>query len=176
MVLENGRLRRRAQGSDRRTVRIASGAPLPAVLFTSGEVVTVPRHLQVESVRGWAVVGSTRARLLPLVAGLAPFVITLLRPLIEAFAVRKSDPDPEDREKSEFSIRVELHDRTGIRRAIELRGRDPYAVTAATIVAGARRALEAGAPRGVLTPAQLVAPRPFLTALATRGLRLVENA
>jgi short subunit dehydrogenase-like uncharacterized protein len=176
VVLEGGRLRSSAQGARRRSVLLSAGRPRQAVLFTSGEVITVPRHLETEAVRGWAVVGGRKARLVPLLSPFLPVIVPLLRPLIEAVATRDPDPDETVRAASEFTIRVELHDRTGIRRAIELRGRDPYAITAAAAVAGARRALTAGAPRGVLAPAQLVEPRPFLAALARLGLRVVENA
>jgi short subunit dehydrogenase-like uncharacterized protein len=176
VVLEHEQTRRRAQGARRRTVRISSGGPLQAVLFTSGEVITVPRHVESETVRGWAVVGSGMARIAPLIAPVLPIAVTILRPLIEVIAARRPDPEPADREASRFTIRAEVHDRTGLRRAVELRGRDPYTVTAAVAVAGARRVLEQGVPRGVLSPAQLMDPRSFLTSLSRRGVRLVENA
>jgi short subunit dehydrogenase-like uncharacterized protein len=176
VVLHHGRPRRRAQGAERRTVRISSGGPHHAALFTSGEVLTVPRHVDVESIRGWAVLSAGKARLAPWVAPALPVLVTLLRPLIEVLATRRPDPEPDDREASRFTIRVELHDRTGVRRAVELRGRDPYTLTAAAVVAGARRLIESDPPRGVLAPAQLVEPRRFLHAMSGRGLRLVENA
>jgi short subunit dehydrogenase-like uncharacterized protein len=176
VVLEHEHLRRRPQGARRRDVRISSGGTLKAVLFASGEVLTVPRHLQSETVQGWVVLGSATARVVPLLAPVVPLVVTLLRPLIEAMATRRPDPEPAERETSRFTIRVELHDRNGLRRAVELRGRDPYAVTAAAAGAGARRALEPDAPRGTQSPAQFMRPRPFLTSLARKGVRLVENA
>jgi short subunit dehydrogenase-like uncharacterized protein len=176
VILEHEELRRRPQGARRRTVRISSGGDLQAVLFTAGEVLTVPRHVPSETVRGWAVLGSTTARMVPFFAPALPLVVTLFRPLIEAMATRQPDPEPAEREASRFTVRAELHDRNGLRRAIELRGRDAYALTAAIAVAGARRVLEPDAPRGALSPAQLVRPRAFIAALARRGLRLVENA
>ncbi len=174
-ILDQGELRLRAQGAARRTVRISSGEPFQAVLFTSGEVLTLPRHLSVDSVHGWAVVGRAIATLAPLIAPILPFTATLLRPVLRAIATRRPDPEPAQREASRFTIRVEAQDQTGIRRAVELRGRDPYALTAAVAVMGARRTLEPGVPRGAIAPAQLVEPRSFLTALAPMGLRLVEN-
>jgi short subunit dehydrogenase-like uncharacterized protein len=175
VILEDDELRRRPQGSRHRTVRISSGGTLHAVLFTSGEVLTVPRHVEAETVRAWAVLGSRTARILPFLAPALPVAATALRPIIERLATRRPDPEPAQREASRFTIRAEIHDRNGLRRAIELRGRDPYALTAAIAVAGARRVLEADAPRGVLAPAELMPARPFLLALARRGLRLVEN-
>jgi short subunit dehydrogenase-like uncharacterized protein len=173
---EQGQLRVRPHGAHRRAVTLSSGAPVEAVSFNSGEVVTVPCHLHVETVRGWAVIGSGAARLAPVIAPLLPLAITLLRPLVEAMAARRPDPTPDERHNSLFTIRVELHDRIGLRRAVELRGRDPYGLTAAILVHGARAAADAETPRGVLAPAQLVEPRRLLTDLAPLGLRLVENA
>jgi short subunit dehydrogenase-like uncharacterized protein len=176
VTLEDGRLHARPQGARRRSVTMASGTPLDAVSFGSGEVVTVPRHLSVQTVRGWAVVGSGAARIAPVVAPLLPLGITLLRPVIEMVATRRPDPTLDERQASLFTIRVELHDRIGLRRAVELRGRDPYGLTAEILIAGARRAMAADAPRGVLAPAQLVEPRGLLAGLARFGLHLVENA
>jgi short subunit dehydrogenase-like uncharacterized protein len=175
LVLEHQQLRRRPQGGGRRSVRISSGGERQAFMFSAGEVLTVPRHVDVETVRGWAVLDSGAARFIPFVAPVVPLVVTVFRPLIEAMATRRPDPEPEEREQSRFTVRAELHDRNGLRRAVELRGRDPYALTAAIAVAGARRALEPGAPTGVLSPAQFVRPRPFLAGLARKALRLVEN-
>jgi short subunit dehydrogenase-like uncharacterized protein len=174
--LEQGQLRVRPHGARRRGVTMASGAPLEAVSFHSGEVITVPRHQQADTVRGWAVMGRGTARIAPFLAPLLPVVITVLRPLVEAVATRRPDPTPDERLTSLFTIRVELHDRIGLRRAVELRGHDPYGLTAAILVLGAQRVMAADAPRGVLAPAQLVEPRRLLTGLAPLGLRLVENA
>jgi short subunit dehydrogenase-like uncharacterized protein len=175
-IVERGRRRRFAQGARWREVVLSAGEPARAVLFTSGEVITVPRHVQASSVRGWAVVGSGSARLIPVLSPLLPVIVTVLRPLIEFFATRRPDPDTAARLGSRFTIRVELRDRTGLRRAIELRGRDPYGLTAAIAVAGARAARVDGAPRGVVSPTQLVSPRPFLAGLGRLGLRVIENA
>jgi short subunit dehydrogenase-like uncharacterized protein len=176
ITLDHGRILVRAHGRRRRGVSLASGAPMEAVSFNSGEVVTVPRHMDAETVRGWAVIGARTARIAPVLAPALPLAVTLFRPLIEAIATRRPDPTSDERQVSLFTIRIEVHDRIGLRRAVELRGRDPYGITAAAIVAGARRAMESDAPRGVLAPAQLVNPRRFLAGLAHHGLRLVENA
>ncbi len=176
VILDRGRLTRRPQGAERRLVTISSGRPLNAVSFNSGEVVTVPRHVEVETVRGWMVTGAGVARLAPFVAPALPFLATVSRPLLNVWVGRRPDPDPVEREASRFTIRSELHDRTGIRRAFEIRGRDPYGITAEVAVAAARRILGADAPRGVVAPAQLMAPRALLASLSRRWLTLVENA
>lgn len=175
-ILERGTFQRRPQGAKRREALVSSGGPHQALLFTSGEVVTVPRHVDVQSLHGWVVVDRRAARLAPLLSPLLPATVRLLRPLLAAIVTRRPDPDPDQRAASRFTIRVELHDRTGIRRAVELRGTDPYAITAAAVVAAARAAAAPEAPRGVLAPAQLVEPRSFLASLGPLGLRIVENA
>lgn len=175
VILERGELSRRPHGAERRLVSI-SGGPRRAVLFTSGEVVTIPRHLDVETVRGWMVTGATTARLAPLISPMLPFLVSVSRPLLAVLVRRRPDPDPARREANRFTIRVELHGRTGVRSAVEIRGRDPYGITAEVVTAAARRILEPDAPRGVLAPAQLMTPRPFLAALSRRWLTLVENA
>lgn len=167
-------LERRPQGSRRRSVRLASGHRLSAVWFGSGEVVTAPRHLEVETARGWIVVGSAASRVVPLIAPLLPLAVPLLRPLLERIVARAPDPTPAERSASTFTIRVEATPLNGAPRALEVHGRDPYGVTAAIAVRGAQRAMD-GAPAGVLPPAGLVEPRPFLESLADRHLRLVPE-
>ena len=173
--LEDGHWRRGPLGARRRAVTLASGRALHAITFGTGEVVTVPRHLEVETVRGWLVVGRVAARLAPFLAPALPVAVPLLRPVIEGLAARADDPTADDRAASRFTIRVELEGADGATRAAEVRGRDPYGITAAIAIAGARRARTPGAPRGVLAPAQLVEPGPFLDALASRGVALVPD-
>ncbi|MFO7894372.1 MAG: saccharopine dehydrogenase NADP-binding domain-containing protein [Longimicrobiales bacterium] len=172
-VRRDGRFRLRPPGFRHRTVRLASGRTLHAVAFGAGEVVTVPRYLETTEARGWMVMRSTTARLVPVVAPILPLVIPILRPLLEPLVARKPDPTPAERENSAFTIRVELEGPDGTRRAAEVQGTDPYGLTAAATVRGARRAMAPDAPAGVLAPAQLLRPRTFLDSLAPRGVRLV---
>ncbi|MEJ2501896.1 MAG: saccharopine dehydrogenase NADP-binding domain-containing protein [Gemmatimonadota bacterium] len=169
---QDGRSVLRPQGHARRTARLANGREVTCVAFGSGEVVTVPRRLEVADVRGWLVLGRRAARLVPLVSPALPVVVPLLRPLLEPLVTRAGDPSDRARELSRFTIRVEAERKDGVRRVVELRGTDPYGITAAIAVAGAERALGGDAPAGVLGPARLVAPGPFLDSLAERGLRI----
>lgn len=162
-------------GAGRRTVRLASGRELHAVAFGSGEVVTVPRRMPVENLRGWMVMGRTAAKVVPLVSPALPLLVPLLRPLLEPLATRAEDPTPRQREASVFTIRIEAEAADGVRRAVEVQGSDPYGLTAIAAVAGARAAQEPGAPTGVLGPAELVDPGPFLASLSDRGLRVVVD-
>jgi short subunit dehydrogenase-like uncharacterized protein len=170
-----GSLVRRSQGRGHRTVRLAGGRTLHAVGFASGEILTVPRRLEVRDLRGWLVMGRTAARIAPWLSPALPVLIPLLRPLIEPLVTRSPDPTPQERAESTFTIRVEAVGADGEARAVEVRGADAYGVTAATAVAGAGRALEPDAPSGVLGPAELVAPGPFLASLADRGVRVAVD-
>jgi short subunit dehydrogenase-like uncharacterized protein len=174
-MLDRGRSVRSAQGARQRDVVLASGDPLRAVTFTSGEMLTVPEHVEVETLRGWAVVGAGTAALAPLVSPFLPLLLPIFRPFIEPFVTRRPDPDEAERASSRFTIRAELHDRTGVRRPVEVRGRDPYAVSAVVAVSGIRRALEPDAPRGVLAPSRLVDPHALFHALEPRGVRFIHN-
>ncbi len=171
----DGEFGRTALGAGRRTVQLASGKRLSAVGFPSGEVVTAPRYLEVEDVRGWLVMGAATARVIPLLAPALPFVVPVLRPILERLATRAADPTPEERHASRFTIRVELVGADGGERAVEVRGRDPYGITAIAAVAGARRAMQPDAPAGVLAPAQLVDPGPFLASLGDHGVHLIDD-
>lgn len=173
-VREGGTLERQPPGARRRTVTLASGRTLHAVSFGSGEVVTVPRHVEVDTVRGWAVMNATRARLATILAPALPIVMPLLRPFVEALVTRKPDPTTQELENAAFTIRVEVQTETGTH-AIEVHGANPYGLTAAAVVYAARRLREPGTPAGVLAPAQLVDPRAFLEALAPRGVHLVRD-
>lgn len=167
-VRRRGELRKLPPGAHHRTVVLASGRTLHAVTFGAGEVLTAPRHVEVEDVRGWAVIGSTAARLAPLAAPALPIVMPLIRPLLEPLVTRKPDPTPAQRAADAFTIRVEMEPRDGPSVAIEVQGADAYGITATAAVLGARRTMEPDAPRGVLAPAQFMDPRSFLGALAPR--------
>lgn len=172
---DDGAFHTRPQGARRRTVRLTSGRVLHAVAFGSGEIVTVPRRVAVDSLRGWMVMGRTAARVVPLVSPALPLLVPLLRPLLEPLATRAEDPTPEQREASVFTIRIEAEAADGVRRAVEIHGADPYGLTAVVAVAGARAAQEPDAPAGVLGPAELVDPGPFLASLSDRELRVVVD-
>lgn len=171
----DGAFHRQLLGRGHRRVRLASGARLHAVAFPSGEILTAPRYLTLDDARGWLVLGRRLARVFPFLAPLLPILVRALRPVIEFVVTRPPDPSEQERQASAFTIRVELVDASGRERALEVQGRDPYGLTAAIAVHGARRALAGDAPAGVLAPAQLLEPGPFLASLRDRGVALVED-
>lgn len=168
-----GELRPVVPGARHRRVTFASGRTLHTVAFGAGELLTTPRHLDVENARGWLVLDSPAAPLVPLVSPALPWVVPLLRPVLEPLVARAPEPTAAQRAASRFTVRLELEAMDGTRRHVEVQGADPYGVTAVAVVYGARRAMEGNAPGGVLAPAQLVDPRAFLERLGERDLRLV---
>ena len=174
LVRRAGRFHKQRPASHHRTVTLASGRTLHAVAFGAGEVVTAPRHVDVPDVRGWLVLGRRTARVAPLLAPALPVVMPLLRPVIEPLVTRKPDPTAAERAASAFTIRVEAQPEAGPPLALELQGTDPYGLTATAAIAGAHRAMQPDAPRGVLAPSQLVDARAFLDSLEPR-VRLVRD-
>ena len=174
--LLEGRWRRRPAAASRRTVDLAGRSARTAVTFGAGEIVTVPRWAEgVETVRGWLVMSRRTAALARVASRALPLLVPLLRPLLEPLALRADDPTDAERADSRFTIRLEASGTDGRRDVVEVRGTDPYGLTAAIAVAGAKRALETGRPAGVLAPSQLADPAALFDALAPRGVELVGD-
>lgn len=170
-----GAWRREPVAAARRSVQLPDGRTAHAVSFPAGEALTVPRHVRVQNVRGWIVIGHGQALVLPLVAPALPFLTRVVAPLVELL-LRRAPEGPADatRRASQFLILVQAGRPNAQPRRVVIRGRDPYTLTAAIVVNGAVRLLApppAKAPRpGVLAPAELVEPRGFLNDLQRRGL------
>lgn len=174
--LVRGEWRRRPAASSRRTVAMGGRTARTAVSFAAGEVVTVPRWAaEVETVRGWLVMGGRTGAVARLVSPALPALLPLLRPLLEPLVLRADDPGEAERAASGFTIRLEATGHGGREEAVEVRGIDPYGLTAAIAVAGAERALVSGRAAGVLAPSQLVDPAALLEGLRPHGLELVSD-
>lgn len=169
---EDGAWRRQPTGAVRRTVRLPDGRERAAVWFPAGEILTVPRHVEVRWVRGWAVVGRRLAALVPRVAGLLPPLVRLAAPAAEWLLAAAPEGPPEaERRASRFLIQVDAVGADGRGRRVAVEGADAYGLTAAIAVHGAHTLRGAGAARaGVLAPAQVVEPRAFLEMLAGQGV------
>jgi short subunit dehydrogenase-like uncharacterized protein len=160
-------------GGRRRDVDFGPFGHRMARWFPAGEVVTVPRHVEVGTVDTYLAFGGAwsiyerAASLFALAAGAAaPMLDALLAPLVDPTHV----PDAEARARTRFA--VVAHARHGLERSqVTLVGTDVYATTA-RIVADAAVALAGrdGGPSGVLTPAQAFAAAPALHALADAGV------
>jgi len=176
-IRRDGALSREPTGARRREVRLSDGRTRQAVSFPAGEVLHVPRHVDVRDVTGWIVVGGRLGRLLPPLAPTLPALVRIARPLLE-WRLRQADdgPDREQGRRSSFTITVDAVDGDGSRRSVVVEGRDPYGVTATILVAGAQEALGGAAPAGYLAPSQLVAPRRLLNALQQHGVEHLSRA
>jgi short subunit dehydrogenase-like uncharacterized protein len=146
--------------------------------YMSGEQITVPRHVDVRTLR---TVIDLRA-LLPLPApaeGLSAGLLnaggrameTRLRGALGKLVNRLPEgPEEDDRRAVRFTIVCEARAGTTTRRGV-VRGSDVYGITAVMLAHGAiRMAAEDYAPRGALAPAQAFEPRAFLEALEPFGL------
>lgn len=171
-----GRWVGRLPGGEVRAGRLGE-RPYRAISFPSAEVVTVPAHIEVQDVQAWLAVAPRWARL---VAALMPVIDVLLRtPLgtLTALSFRYLAPPPPAALAGPARFAVQVEARRGAReRNWTARGRDPYGLTGDIAAYVAGRLLSADfAGRGVLAPAQALAPEAFLEWLAGRGVALTAD-
>jgi short subunit dehydrogenase-like uncharacterized protein len=160
----HGELRRTRIGALRRRVTTPFGA-LQCLSIPGGEAITVPRHLDVQTVRTFA--GALDVSTSPLLIRALTAVARVepLRKLLETAFVR-SGPKPNAVEHARFACIVNACAVDGRTRTVELHARNPYEFTARCLAEIAVRMASAPAPRGALAPAQLlVDARAFLDAV-----------
>jgi short subunit dehydrogenase-like uncharacterized protein len=166
----DGRWSPERTGARRRTVELA-GSRRTAVWFPAGEILSVPRHVQVRAVDGWMVTDTLTANLVPWVADALPTVVRLADPLARWLMQRGPEgPTPEQRHASSFRIRAEATGSDGRAASMTVSGTDPYGLTALVAVHGANQVLERdGELSGVLAPAQVLHAARFRTMLEKWG-------
>lgn len=145
-------------GATTRRVRFPSGERT-VVEWSGPEPLTVPRHVEVPSVRSYV-----RA---PRAAAVAGRFSDRLASVVRLSAkVGRAGPPPEKRRKTTFSVVAEARGPKGARRATIL-GRDVYG-TAAQLLARAAHGLARGdvLSVGALAPAEAFEPRGFLGRIA----------
>ncbi|MBT8492987.1 MAG: hypothetical protein KJO07_08005, partial [Deltaproteobacteria bacterium] len=145
-----------------------------ALSFPSGEVITVPRHIDAARVQTFISVteDSALARIFNQGASLvSPLLGALISSPLGALAKAKlaehsHDPSDAERERSLFAI-VARAERSFERRQVGVSGADPYGVTAEIMAWGAER-LVADGPLGlgVVTPSEAFDPEQGLRAIA----------
>jgi short subunit dehydrogenase-like uncharacterized protein len=145
--------------------------------YPSGEIVTVPRHVETRKVTS-LMSASTFAP--PPLTGATPVLMPLLRLLLrtplrgalDTAITRLPEGPPEDRRRSaRFTIAaLALGEDGAVRRGLA-QGSDVYGLTAVMTVHGAALMAEDGSrAAGVLAPAQAYDPVAFLDALAAHGV------
>lgn len=147
--------------------------------YPSGEPITVPRHIEVETVRSLIDLNAlTGVPLGPLAApALTLGGVALRGPLRRALggliARGPVGPSERSRKATRFMLACDVVAADGRRRRGTLRGSDLYGITAAIIAEGALRLTDPGyAEAGALAPAQAFDPASFLAALGPFGVAL----
>ncbi len=150
----------------------------PVMTYPSGEVLTVPHHVQTRKVTSLITVETFAgtAKAAPFVPLTAPALALALRSplagLLEPLLARYPEgPSASSRERVRFTIVALAHGEDGRTRRGVARGGDVYALTAVTAVHGAALMAEPGYDRaGVLSPASAYDAAAFLDALAGHGV------
>jgi short subunit dehydrogenase-like uncharacterized protein len=153
--------------------RFPDGTLAPLLAFPSSETMTLPAHLAVRNVttcmttsRLGAIVGP---RIIPLAASLlrGPLGALLLTLAQRAAA----PPSAEARARMPFTILVTL--RAGAQtHYLQLRGYDPYGLTAQIVAYSAARLLGDSPPAGVIPPARALDPSALLDAARAWGVAI----
>lgn len=183
-VWREDRWERAAPGSRARRFRFAEPfGDLEAVLFPSGEAVTVPRHVAARRVDTYLAFGSGSplARACARAAGLfGPLLPALAASPLGAIARARvgSSPPPDEAARAGTLWSVVAEASLRFRRArVSLSGTDPYRTTARIVALGAE-ALTQRAPRetGVLAPSELCDPAESLAVLVGEGMIAMEES
>ena len=154
-----------------------------AVPYPSGEVLTVPRHTEVGSVRSLIGLGGTvpgpLADLLPLaMPGVSLALHSPLRPLLELAIDRlPTGPEEQARGRAEFTVLALAEGENGRRGRTLVRGSDLYGITAVIAVHAATLMSEPGFDRaGAVPPAGAFDPEAFLDHLGDHGVTFSVDA
>ncbi|MBF5001907.1 saccharopine dehydrogenase NADP-binding domain-containing protein [Nocardia sp. BSTN01] len=138
------------------TITLPAGQSIKMAKIPLNEVVTIPRHVQVDHVES-LVEAELQARLsMPITAE-----------LIESLPL---GPAEQDRSGQEFTYLLDALDSEGRHTRGIIRGADTYGTTAVIAVEAARRIATGGTEPGVLTPAQAFDAADFLAFLSDHRL------
>ncbi len=137
-------------------ITLPDGEVLAMAKMPTCEVITIPRHVQVDHVEALV-----EAALMDQLAGpvAAGFIDSL-----------PAGPTPDERAGQRFTYLLDAVNRRGRRVRGVIQGKDTYGCTAVVAVRAARRLAAGDVPAGVLAPAQAFDPAEFLTALTGPGL------
>ncbi|MBF6132169.1 saccharopine dehydrogenase NADP-binding domain-containing protein [Nocardia otitidiscaviarum] len=137
-------------------ITLPDGRSVAMAALPTCEVVTIPRHVQVDHVE--SLLEAT------LKAGLETPITE------EMIAGLPAGPTEHDRADQQFTYLLDAVDHQGQRTRGVIRGRDTYGTTAVAAVEAARRLAAGDTAAGVLAPAQAFDPADFLETLSDRDL------
>lgn len=162
----NGKLRPERIGARRRTV-LTSFGKRTAGSIAGGDVITIPRHLDVRTVHTYLGLPGALSLTSPIMAIITrlagiPGVLGLLRRAAERGPAAPSEEESQAR----VACHVEAKALDGRRRAVLIEGRDGYGFTAEALAELATRMAQGSIEAvGACAPWQVVEPREFLEAM-----------
>ncbi|WP_280398798.1 saccharopine dehydrogenase family protein [Nocardia carnea] len=137
-------------------ITLPGGESVAMAALPTCEVVTIPRHVQVDHVESL------------LEATLKAGLETPITP--ESIAGLPAGPTEHERAAQQFTYLLDAVDHRGRQTRGVIRGRDTYGTTAVAVVEAARRLAAGGTGAGVRAPAQAFDPAGFLETLSAHGL------
>lgn len=143
-------------------ITLPDGHSVAMAALPTCEVVTIPRHVQVDHVESL------------LEATLKASLETPITP--ELIAQLPAGPTEHDRAEQQFTYLLDAVDHQGQQTRGIIRGRDTYGTTAVAAVEAARRLAAGDTAAGVRTPAQAFDPADFLETLSRHDLRWTIEA
>ncbi len=164
--LVNGKLRPERMGAGRRTGQTSFGKST-AGSISGGDVITIPRHLDVRTVHTYMGLPGALSLTSPIMAIITrlagiPGVLGLLRRAAERGPAAPSEEESQAR----VACHVEAKALDGRRRAVLIEGRDGYGFTAEALAELATRMAQGSIEAvGACAPWQVVEPREFLEAM-----------
>ena len=147
------------------------------VKLAAGEVISVPRHVRVQTMqlamRADALAPRPFTFAIPAVTVATALILRtpLVALLDRLVGLLPEGPDEDAREAGRFAFVAEAVGEDGRRARGVIEGTDIYGVTAVIAVEGVRRLIDDGAQPGVLAPAQAFDASDFLAVLAPYGVR-----
>ncbi len=155
----------------------------PMARYPSGEPITVPRHVDVRTVRTMLTTATMAPpQIAPALPALLPVIGAAMRTPLKRLAARAVErlpegPDPDARRAAVWMIVCEAQPASGAVRRGVISGSDVYGLTAVTIAEGALRLAAPGYEKsGALAPSEAFDPAGFLDSLSDFGVsREVEG-
>lgn len=174
MRYQNGTWSGKAPGSERKWFNLSSGR-VSGLSFPSSESVTIPKHSSASQVTAYMTASPTLTWVGML---LLPFFSRFLRSLPGRLVLWVASLNPpsnadEQSDQRSFEVFIKASNPNGSKQ-ITLVGNKAYALTAEIITYAAKVMSQPGiSKRGILAPAQILAPLPFFDSASQWGVKLI---